>query len=164
MTHGPESAATMYDRPVCSVAAKVIVPVPLPGNNSSVQYACKTPIENGIPQIRISIEVAPIRNSQAAFPESAEGSEDAFSGAVKSTSASTRAVDVRVLLSPKSWSGMEGVDWKGLDVPSTGEEGPVAWVERVMSMSERLSRRGCWRETAAMMVRTSVYAFTTTSS
>jgi hypothetical protein len=85
-THGPDNAATIYDNPVCKVAASVIVPVPLPGNSSSVQYACKTPIENGIPQIRTSIAVAPIRNNQAALPPSAGGRDDAFSGAVRSTS------------------------------------------------------------------------------
>lgn len=80
----------MYVDAVCRVAARVIVPVPLPGKSSSVQYACKTPIENGIPKIRTSIDVAPTKKSQAALPVSDGGRDKAFSGAVRSTSRSER--------------------------------------------------------------------------
>lgn len=99
----------MYSRPVCNVDASVIVLWPLPGNNSSVQYACRTPIENGIPQIISSSAVAPAKNNQAALPPSAGGSELAFSGAVRSTSNSGGLG--RLLRFSR---GIEGVDWCGV--------------------------------------------------
>lgn len=45
-------------------------------------------MENGIPQIKTSIAVAPIKNNQAALPVSAVGRDEAFSGADRSTSSS----------------------------------------------------------------------------
>lgn len=71
----------MYNKPFCSVAARVRVEPPSPLMSVSVQYTCKTPIEYGSPHISMTMTVAATKKDHALQPPSTGGRAEAADSA-----------------------------------------------------------------------------------